>query len=89
MFLTTFYPLGYTIFLDNILHGMSIQYDNYEIKDEKPVVDSAQFINLLLKGEREIKAVTPACSETGHAGLKPMKNFDVEDSILPGKSAYL
>lgn len=95
MFLTNFYPLSFTIFLVNIERGKLKHYDNYDMKEDRPMVDSAQMMNLLHEADRVVKTVTRTFSD--QSSLMParfrLKNVEVEDNITPGnlpaKNVYI
>lgn len=88
MFMPYFYLLSFTIFLSIITLATSKQYDNYNMKEDRPILNSAQVMNILREADHQVKKFVPTLSETVQSRLMPatlrLKNVDVEDSITPG-----
>lgn len=89
MFLTNVYPLSFTIFLAIIVRGKSKHYDSYDMKEDRPMLDSVQIMTLLREADHPVKTVASTLSATIQPPLFPaklrLKNVDVEDNITPGK----
>lgn len=91
MILYNFYSLSFTIFLTIIIRGIAKKYDNYDMKEDRPMLDSAQVLKLLHESDyqNKLKTVPSTLSETVQSHLMParlrLKNVDVEDTIIPGK----
>lgn len=86
MFLTNFYLLSFTIFLAIILRGMSKQYDIYDMKEDRPMLDSAQIMNLLHETDHKptVQTVTPTFQLHLMPATLRLKNINVDDTITPG-----